>query len=160
MTYETWIAFALACAIVVLVHGPNIALTVNYAIKDGKRSGLATVPGIVLGAFVAMSLSLLGAGALLATSTLLFTFLKLAGAIYLIWLAYSLWTATVEAISVGSSSDAKPLKSLFWQFFLINVLNPKGPAFHVAFVPQFVSLQGQYFNSSQLSLQHFQQLPR
>jgi homoserine/homoserine lactone efflux protein len=145
MTYETWIAFALASAIVVLIPGPNIVLTVNYAIKDGKRSGLATVPGVVLGAFVAMSLSLLGAGALLATSAFLFTLLKLAGAIYLTWLAYSLWTAPVKALSVGNSSDAKPLRSLFWLSFLISVLNPKGPAFYVAFVPQFVSSTGPIF---------------
>jgi len=145
MSYETWIAFALASTIVVLIPGPNIVLTVNYAIKDGKRSGLATVPGVVLGAFAAMSLSLLGAGALLATSAFLFTLLKLAGAIYLIWLAYSLWTAPVEDIADRGSSDARPLKSLFWQSFLISVLNPKGPAFYVAFVPQFVSPTGPIF---------------
>ncbi|RLJ51988.1 threonine/homoserine/homoserine lactone efflux protein [Litoreibacter meonggei] len=145
MTYETWLAFAVASAIVVLIPGPNIVLTVNYAIRDGKRSGLATIPGVVLGAFIAMSLSLLGAGAVLATSAFLFTLLKLAGAIYLIWLAYSLWTAPVESISVGRVSDAKPLKNLFWQSLLISVLNPKGPAFYVAFVPQFVSPSGPIF---------------
>ncbi len=145
MTYETWIAFALASAIVVLIPGPNIVLTVNYAIKDGKRSGLATVPGVVLGAFVAMSLSLLGAGALLASSAFLFTLLKLAGAIYLIWLAYLLWTAPVEPATLGSASEAIALKNLFWQSFLISLLNPKGPAFYVAFVPQFVSPTGPVF---------------
>lgn len=145
MTYETWIAFALASAIVVLIPGPNIVLTVNYAIKDGKRSGLATVPGVVLGAFVAMSLSLVGVGAVLATSAFLFTLLKLAGAIYLIWLAYSLWTAPVDGVAVDNTPGAKPLKRLFWQSFLISVLNPKGPAFYVAFVPQFVSPTGPIF---------------
>ncbi len=145
MTYETWLAFAVASAIVVLIPSPNIVLTVNYAIRDGKRSGLATIPGVVLGAFIAMSLSLLGAGAVLATSAFLFTLLKLAGAIYLIWLAYFLWTAPVQSISVGGMSDAKPLKNLFWQSLLISVLNPKGPAFYVAFVPQFVSPSGPIF---------------
>jgi len=145
MTYETWIAFAVASAIVVLIPGPNIVLTVNYAIRDGKRSGLATIPGVVLGAFIAMSLSLLGAGAVLAASAFLFMLLKLAGAIYLIWLAYSLWTAPVESISVDGVSDARPLMSLFWQALLISVLNPKGPAFYVAFVPQFVSPSGPIF---------------
>ncbi|MDF1670205.1 MAG: LysE family translocator [Roseovarius sp.] len=145
MTFETWIAFTVASGIVVLIPGPNIVLTVNYAIRDGKRSGLATIPGVVLGAFIAMSLSLLGAGAILATSTFLFTILKLAGAIYLIWLAYSLWTAPVESISLSGVSDAKPLASLFWQSLLISVLNPKGPAFYVAFVPQFVSSTGPIF---------------
>lgn len=145
MTYETWLAFVVASTIVVLIPGPAVVLTVNYAIRDGKRSGLATVPGVVLGAFVAMSLSLAGAGAVLATSVFLFTLLKLAGAIYLIWLAYSLWTAPVEGISVESVSDQKPLMGLFWQSFLVSVLNPKGPAFYVAFVPQFVSLTGPIF---------------
>ena len=141
MTLETWLAFTVASAIVVLIPGPNIVLTVNYAIRDGKRSGLATIPGVVAGAFIAMSLSLLGAGAVLATSAFLFTLLKFAGALYLLWLAYSLWTAPVENLVVDSDTS-KPLKTLFWQALLISVLNPKGPAFYVAFVPQFVSPTG------------------
>ncbi|MEM1400433.1 MAG: LysE family translocator [Pseudomonadota bacterium] len=145
MTFETWLAFAVASAIVVLIPGPNIVLTVNYAIREGRRSGLATIPGVVLGAFIAMSLSLMGAGAVLATSAFLFTLLKLAGAIYLIWLAYSLWTAPAKPLSLDGGSDAKPLNSLFWQAVLISVLNPKGPAFYVAFVPQFVTPTGPIF---------------
>ncbi len=145
MSYETWIAFALASAIVVLIPGPNIVLTVSYAIKEGKRSGLATVPGVALGAFVAMSLSLLGAGALLATSVFLFTLLKIAGAMYLIYLAYSLWTAPVERRAVDETSRTESLTGLFWRAFLISVLNSKGPAFYVAFVPQFVDPSGPIF---------------
>ncbi len=145
MSFETWIAFSIASAVVVLIPGPNIILTVNYAIREGKRSGLATVPGVVAGAFIAMSLSLAGAGALLATSVFLFSLLKLAGAIYLIWLAYLLWTAPVENRENGDEHGAKPLIILFWQSFLISVLNPKGPAFYVAFVPQFVSIDGPVF---------------
>lgn len=145
MTYETWIAFVVASFVVVLIPGPNIILTVNYAITDGKRSGLATVPGVILGAFVAMSVSLLGAGALLATSAYLFTLLKLAGAVYLIWLAYGLWVAPANEISKAGVSEQKSLLKLFWQSFLISVLNPKGPAFYVAFVPQFVNASGAAF---------------
>ena len=139
VTYETWIAFAVASTIVVLIPGPNIVLTVSYAIRDGKRSGLATIPGVVIGAFIAMSLSLLGAGAVLATSAFLFSLLKLLGAIYLLWLAYALWTAPVGPISASNGAESKPLRRLFWQSFLVSVLNPKGPAFYVAFVPQFVN---------------------
>lgn len=145
MTYETWIAFAIASSIVVLIPGPNIVLTVNYAIRDGKRSGLATIPGVVAGAFIAMSLSLVGAGALLATSAYLFSLLKLVGAMYLIWLAYSLWTAPVEGATADGSAETQSLKSLFWQSFLVSALNPKGPAFYLAFVPQFVSATGSTF---------------
>ncbi|WP_306144047.1 LysE family translocator [Roseibium sp. MMSF_3412] len=145
MTYETWIAFVVASFIVVLIPGPNIVLTVNYAITDGKRSGFATVPGVVLGAFLTMSVSLLGAGALLATSAFLFTLLKIAGAIYLVWLAYGLWTSRTDEHSTSNTTERKTLKTLFWQSLLISVLNPKGPAFYVAFVPQFVSTSGPVF---------------
>ncbi len=145
MTFETWIAFALASMIVVLIPGPNIVLTVNYAIRDGKRSGLATVPGVTAGAFIGMTVSLAGAGAVLATSAYLFTLLKLAGAIYLIWLAFSLWTAPVAAVPSNDGIPPRPLKSLFWQSLLISALNPKGPAFYVAFVPQFVNSSGPIF---------------
>jgi len=92
-----------------------------------------------------MSLSLLGAGALLATSVLLFNVLKFAGAIYLVWLAYSLWTAPVTPENMGQKTTSKPLIKLFRQSLLISVLNPKGPAFYVAFVPQFVSPTGPIF---------------
>lgn len=145
MTYETWLAFAVASGIVVLIPGPNIVLTVNYAIRDGRRSVLATVPGVVAGAFIAMSLSLAGAGAVLATSAFFFMLLKLAGAVYLIWLAYALWTAPAEAMALNGASDRQPLARLFWQSFLVSVLNPKGPAFYVAFVPQFVNADGPIF---------------
>jgi len=155
MTYETWITFALASAIVVLIPGPNIVLTINYAIKEGKRSGLATVPGVVLGAFVAMTVSLLGAGALLASSAFMFTVLKLVGAMYLIWLAYSLWTAPVEPVSLRTDTPAKPLKNLFLQSFLISVLNPKGPAFYVAFVPQFIDATGPVFQQFSILIATF-----
>ncbi len=139
MIFETWLAYTLACAVVVLIPGPNIVLTVNYAIRHGKRSGLATVPGVTLGAFVAMAVSLAGAGAVLATSAFLFSLLKIAGAAYLIWLAWSLWRAPVASDAEAPEIGAElPLRKLFWQSFLISVLNPKGPAFYVAFVPQFL----------------------
>ncbi|MCF6234552.1 MAG: LysE family translocator [Rhodobacteraceae bacterium] len=147
MSIETWVAFAIASSIVVLIPGPNIILTINYAIRDGKRSGLATVPGVSLGAIIAMTLSLAGAGAVLATSAYLFSLLKLAGAAYLIWMAYTLWTAPVQETLMDVEIEAHPLKSLFWQSFLISALNPKGPVFYVAFVPQFVDVSGAVFSN-------------
>lgn len=145
MAFETWFAFAIASAFVVLIPGPNIVLTVNYALREGRRSGLATVPGVVAGAFVAMSLSLAGAGALLAASTFLFSLLKLAGAFYLIYLAYALWTAPVDQQVKEQYVSTRGLSGLFWQSFLVSVLNPKGPAFYVSFVPQFVSTSAPVF---------------
>lgn len=145
MTFETWLTFVLASALVVLIPGPNIVLTVSYAVRNGLRSGVATVPGVVLGALVAMSLSLAGAGAVLAASVVWFSVLKLLGGMYLLWLAYTLWNAAVEEIEVGETHGVASLSALFWQSFLVSVLNPKGPAFYIAFVPQFVAADGPVF---------------
>lgn len=138
MTFEVWMAFAVASAIVVVIPGPNIVLTVTYAIRDGARSGLATVPGQVLGAFIGMTASLAGAGAILATSVVAFTAMKVAGAVYLLWLAYRLWTAPVGAITPHDDAPDTSLWRLLRQSTLISALNPKGPVFYMAFVPQFV----------------------
>lgn len=138
MTFEVWLAFALASTVVVLIPGPNIVLTVTYAIRYGARSGLATVPGQVLGALLAMTASLAGAGAVLAASVGLFTAMKVVGALYLLWLAYRLWTAPVSGIRTQDTAPECGFWLLFRQSTLISALNPKGPIFYMAFVPQFV----------------------
>ena len=74
----------------------------------------------------------------MATSGYLFTLLKLAGAIYLIWLSSSLWTAPTEGKPLEDKVKTASLLKLFWKSLVIRILNPKGPAFYVAFVPQFV----------------------
>jgi len=86
-----------------------------------------------------MTATLLGAGAILAASATLFGLLKVAGAMYLIWLAYQLWSAPVEETEADSAAAMKPLRSIFAQSFLVSALNPKGPVFYMAFVPQFVN---------------------
>jgi len=138
MTFETWAAFVLASAIVVVIPGPNIIMTVNFALRAGRCTGWGTVTGTALGALLAMSATLMGAGAILATSVTLFSILKIAGAAYLIWMAYRLWTAPVDEVEEAGPIVSKSLRSIFVQSFLVSALNPKGPVFYMAFVPQFV----------------------
>jgi len=138
MLLETWITFIIASFAVVLIPGPNIILTVNYALRLGRKSGWATIPGVVAGAFFAMTLSLLGAGAIVAASATLFSLLKIGGAVYLFWLAYKIWTAPVQPELTGTDVTGKAYWSIAMQAFLTSALNPKGPIFYLAFVPQFV----------------------
>src|SRR5437763_9721635 len=84
MHVSTWLAFALASAVIGLIPGPGVTSIVGYALSSGRRTALASVAGMALGNIVAMSVSLAGAGALLATSALAFSVLKWAGALYLI----------------------------------------------------------------------------
>lgn len=122
-----------------MIPGPNVIFIVSYALQDSARSGWATIPGVLLGALIAMTISLAGAGALLATSVFWFNMLKIAGALYLLWLAFSLWTSPTDTFEVDTARSRKSMRKLFWQGVLISLLNPKGPPFYVAFVPQFVS---------------------
>ncbi len=138
MSLELWIAFAVASTALLSVPGPTVMLVVSYALSRGRSSGLATVPGVTLGDFTAMTASLLGAGAVLAASATLFTALKLAGAAYLIWLGIGLWRSKSELEELRDTSRSKTKSAMFWNAYVVTALNPKSIVFFVAFVPQFV----------------------
>jgi threonine/homoserine/homoserine lactone efflux protein len=137
MTFETWLAFAAASAILLVIPGPTILLVVSYALGQGWRTALPMAIGVALGDFTAMSLSLLGLGALLAASATAFTLFKWAGAAYLVYLGIKLWRA-------GGTLDAKPRTDavssmkMLAHAWLVTALNPKGLTFFMAFLPQFI----------------------
>ena len=87
MTIETWLAFVAASSMLLMIPGPTILLVVSYALGQGWRTALPMSIGVALGDFTAMTLSMLGIGALLAASATVFTALKWIGAAYLIYLA-------------------------------------------------------------------------
>src|SRR5919106_5167150 len=93
MTFETWAAFAAASAVLLIIPGPTILLVVSYALGQGWRTALPMAVGVALGDFTAMTLSMLGVGALLAASATVFTVLKWLGAAYLVWLGVKLFRA-------------------------------------------------------------------
>src|SRR5258708_28755700 len=86
MPLSTWLAFALASAAMGLIPGPGVTSIVGYALSGGRRTALASVAGMAVGNALCMTISLAGAGALLAASAWAFTVLKWAGALYLIGL--------------------------------------------------------------------------
>ncbi len=138
MSFELWLPYAAACIVLLAIPGPTVVLVVSYVLGRGRGSAWATVPGVVLGDFTAMSLSLLGAGAILQASAGLFTAMKLLGAIYLLWLGIKLWRTKPE-LAMAPSSDVKNSgRSMFWNSYVVTSLNPKGIIFFIAFLPQFL----------------------
>ena len=91
MSIEIWIAFTLAAMVVLIVPGPTIILVISQAIAHGRRAVVPLTAGVTLGDFTAMTVSLLGLGAILASSAALFSMLKWIGAAYLIYLGIKLW---------------------------------------------------------------------
>jgi threonine/homoserine/homoserine lactone efflux protein len=161
MSFQTWLAFAAATAVLLAIPGPTVMLVISYALAHGRRATWATVAGVALGDFTALTCSVLGVGAALAASATLFAAVKWAGAAYLVYLGVKLWCAPVgnkaaagnavgrEATAAGGETpsldraiapaepDARPGRILF-HAFAVTALNPKGIVFFIAFLPQFL----------------------
>ncbi|MCB0128278.1 MAG: LysE family translocator [Caldilineaceae bacterium] len=138
MAVETWLAFALAAFIVLIIPGPTIVLVVGRAMTYGKRSVVPLVTGVTLGDFTAMTLSLLGLGAVMAASAALFTLFKWVGAGYLLYLGIKTWRADPTATLTPAHDLAGKDWVLLRSAYIVTALNPKSIAFFVAFLPQFV----------------------
>lgn len=137
MTIEAWAAFAAASTILLIIPGPTVLLVVSYALGQGWRTALPMAIGVALGDFTAMTLSMLGLGALLATSAMLFTALKWIGAAYLVWLGIKLWRAG-GSLDAAPRTDAVSAVSMLGHAWIVTALNPKSITFFVAFLPQFL----------------------
>jgi threonine/homoserine/homoserine lactone efflux protein len=139
MHLSTWLAFALASAAMGLTPGPGVTSIVGYALGSGRRAALASVAGMALGNVLAMSVSLAGAGALLAASALAFSVLKWAGALYLIGLGVLTIARSRRGLAVGAAPPA-PIspRTAFLSNVAVGTFHPKTIVFFVAFAPQFI----------------------
>lgn len=139
MTLEIWVTFVSVVFIFAIIPGPTVILVLGQTISHGKKSVMPLVSGVLLGDFVAMTLSLIGLGAVLATSATLFLILKWFGVGYLIYLGIKTWREVPEhGLSPISVPDISKV-NLFKSSFLVTALNPKDIVFFVAFLPQFVN---------------------
>lgn len=145
MSLENWLAFCATSAVLLAIPGPTVLLIISYALGHGRKVALAIVAGVTLGDFTAMTASMLGLGALLATSATIFTILKWLGAAYLIYLGIKLWRAPVAVPDDSGKQLALPGAQpgrIFAHAYLVTALNPKSLIFFVAFLPQFLDANG------------------
>jgi homoserine/homoserine lactone efflux protein len=143
MTLESWAAFTAASAVLLIIPGPTVLLVVSYALGQGWRTVLPMTVGVALGDFTAMTLSMLGLGALLAASATLFTILKWVGAAYLVYLGIRLWRAG-GTLDAAPRTDAVSAANMLGHAWLVTALNPKSITFFVAFLPAFLDPQADF----------------
>jgi threonine/homoserine/homoserine lactone efflux protein len=134
MEVSVWLAFVGASVAMLVIPGPTLLLVIGASLAGGRGAALPLVAGVAAGDFVAMSVSLLGVGAILAASATVFGILKWVGAAYLLWLAARLWRAPMT----DTAAAPIPGRRLARDAFIVTALNPKGIAFFVAFVPLFL----------------------
>ena len=130
--------FALAALALVLTPGPNMVYCVSRTLVQGRRAGMVSLAGVLLGFVVHLAAAALGLTALLMAVPLAFDAIKLAGAGYLLWLA---WAAVRPGGAAPFEARALPVDgsgTLFRMGFLTNLLNPKVAMFYLSFFPQFL----------------------
>ena len=138
MSLSTWLAFAGASIILLLIPGPTILLVLGDSLANRERSSWSTVAGVAAGDATAMSVSLAGAGALLAASAAAFTLLKLCGGAYLIYLGARALVHARRQGAVPLTTQPRPARQRFTSAWAVTALNPKSITFFVAFLPQFL----------------------
>ncbi len=139
MTFETWLAFVAASAVLLVIPGPTLLTVISYSVAHGRRARWPLVAGVALGDSTALAVSLVGLGGLLAASAMAFTVVKWVGGLYLLWLGTSMLRAGVTASAVAARPAPASMGKLFANTWLVTALNPKGIIFFVAFLPQFLT---------------------
>ncbi|NQZ24655.1 MAG: LysE family translocator [Colwellia sp.] len=139
MSFDVWLAFIVASSILTLIPGPCVLLVVSQALTRGMSSALLCILGDIVGGVVLMVLSLVGVGAILATSATLFSLFKWLGIIYMAYLGLCQIIEARKSKSEDEKLDTKvSTLSSFNAGFLASLLNPKAIIFYMAFLPQFM----------------------
>ena len=131
--------YLLACLLLVVTPGPDMAFVLGQTLAGGARRGWAATAGVYTGVGVHIGLAAAGVAALVAANPALFTALRVAGAAYLVWLGVQAIRAAIRGGGADHEAGAAPsLAAAFRQGFVTNLLNPKVGVFYVTFLPQFV----------------------
>ena len=150
--YLVLVTFVFASIALILTPGPDMTLFLGRTLRLGYGAGVFSMLGASVGCLIHTLLAVLGVSALLAASPFGFLLLKVAGAVYLFWLA-------VQAIFYGSTFSVKDtgtssagLFGIFTTGIMVNILNPKIVIFFITFLPQFVSASDPFAQPKMLFL--------
>jgi len=131
--------FSIAAIVLLLVPGPAVLYIVTRSVDQGRAAGLASAAGIATGTLMHVLAACVGLSALLLSSATAFSAVKYAGAAYLFYLGIKKFRERARIGCDIHHGDAIPLRKVFAQGAIVNVLNPKTALFFFAFLPQFVS---------------------
>src|SRR5215510_14312128 len=142
MSIEVYLAYVLACILITIIPGPTVTLIIANSLTHGTRAGLLNVAGTQLGLLIMLGVLLVGLSSIIATMGWWFDYVRIAGAIYLVWMGWKLLRANSGFGDVGKTP--KPRGGFFLQGFLVLMSNPKALMWFGAFIPQFVDPSGNY----------------
>ena len=139
---QHWLTFLTAAVLLNLTPGPDVAFILAHTARGGRRAGFAAMFGIWTGAMGHVLFAALGLSAVIMASATAFAVIKYAGAAYILWLGVQALRSKGEfSLAVNGrrpDQPPAPLRRIFAQGALIDLLNPKVAIFFLAFLPQFV----------------------
>ena len=133
------LGYALASFVLIVIPGPSVLFVVGRALAYGRRTALATVCGNAAGNYVVAACVAFGIGTLVERSVTVFTAVKLAGALYLVWLGIQAIRRRKDLASAfAGAAEARGDRRAAREGFIVGVTNPKALILFGAVLPQFV----------------------
>ncbi len=139
MSLEIWITLLLASIAISVSPGAGAVVSMNYGIKYGLKKSYAAIMGLQLGLIAQTFVVVIGLGAIIAKSVMLFTIIKWVGVAYLVYLGLTKIFEKVELVDESEQLNSYSAKKAFLTATFINLTNPKATVFLVAFIPQFLN---------------------
>jgi homoserine/homoserine lactone efflux protein len=142
MSFPLWLAFFAAAWAISISPGPGAVAVMSASLNHGFARGYFATFGLILGFWTQLFIVAVGLGAVIATSAFAFAVVKWAGVAYLVWLGIRQWRAAPLPFAGAGGVSVAPMASrrrLVGQAWLLNAVNPKGTAFMLAVVPQFLT---------------------
>lgn len=139
MAIETWCAFVVASAVMLVIPGPTILAVISYSLTHGRNAKIPLITAVALGDSTAVLGSVAGLGALFAVSAFWFTVVKVVGGMYLLYLGIKMLRAGLLPTDMVQLALGSSRLKIFINTYLVTAFNPKGIVFFAAFLPQFIT---------------------
>ena len=143
MHLSNWLLFCSVALLITFSPGPAVLLAISNAIAVGPRRAMISSMGNGFGLFIISGVAMAGMGVVLATSATAFMLLKLAGALYLVYLGIKQWRSKTSIVADAPVALGAANPNSFWKLFrqglTVALTNPKAILFFSALFPQFIT---------------------
>jgi threonine/homoserine/homoserine lactone efflux protein len=141
MTFYSLAVFGVVYALAVATPGPGIAAVIARSLARGMRGSPAFIAGFLIGDLTWFTVAATGLAALAKTAHLAFVIVKYAGVVYLLYLAYRMWTSAAKPVETDEVDDSQKPARLFLGSLALTLGNPKAMVFFLALLPTVVKLE-------------------
>jgi threonine/homoserine/homoserine lactone efflux protein len=141
MSLAALLIFSSALMVAAASPGPAVAAILARVLSKGARKAISFTAGIIIGDVVWLGLAVLGLAVLAHSFSLLFMIIKYIGVLYLLYLAFKLWTTPIQAAGLNPVASAENPYALFFTGLAVTMGNPKAMMFYLAVLPTLIDVK-------------------